>query len=89
MLINSDGQVNNEKSVKHSTQREVIYETLKNTTSHPDVDAIYKEVKRRLPRGVSPAERRDEILWPQFFHRAHSIPKAQRRRIRPLRSRGS
>lgn len=63
MLINSDGQVNNEKSVRHSTQREVIYETLKNTTSHPDVDAIYKEVKRRLPDiGVATVYRNLKML---------------------------
>ena len=48
-MIEKTSQVNTEKGVRHSAQREIIYETLKSTTSHPDVDAIYNEVKRRLP----------------------------------------
>ncbi len=45
-MTNVDGE---EKSLRYSKQRQVIYEMLKNTKSHPDVDAIYAEVKKTLP----------------------------------------
>ena len=44
--------MNNESEVKglrYSAQLQVIYEMLKGTKSHPDVDEIYAEVKKTLP----------------------------------------
>lgn len=45
------GQSNipDEKGRRYSLQREIIYETLKNSNTHPDVDAIFAEVRKRLP----------------------------------------
>ena len=37
------------KAIRYSAQREVIYEMLKNTKSHPSVDEIYAEVKKTMP----------------------------------------
>ena len=37
------------KNPRRSQQREVIYETLKNTKSHPTAEWIYENVKKVLP----------------------------------------
>jgi ferric uptake regulator, fur family len=50
-MENGGGQVNRteDKPKRFSQQRRLIYETLANTTAHPDVDAIFAEVKKKLP----------------------------------------
>ena len=37
------------KAMRYSAQREVIYDMLKSTKAHPSVDEIYAEVKKTLP----------------------------------------
>ncbi len=39
----------NIRGKRRSAKRDVIYETLRSTTAHPDVDAIYAEVSKTLP----------------------------------------
>ena len=46
-MSKNNEQVNGKR--RGSLQREVIYETLKGTTAHPDVDAIFAMVKDKLP----------------------------------------
>ena len=40
---------NRTSTKRHSQRREVIYETLKATTAHPDTDAVYAAVREKLP----------------------------------------
>ena len=42
-------QENQTSTKRYSYRREVIYDTLKATTAHPDVDAIYAAVREKLP----------------------------------------
>ena len=37
------------KGLRYSEQRQVIYDMLKATKRHPDVDEIYEEVRKTLP----------------------------------------
>ena len=46
-MSTNNEQVNGKR--RGSLQREVIYETLKGTTAHPDVDAILAMIKDKLP----------------------------------------
>ena len=46
-MSTNNEQVNGKR--RGSLQREVIYETLKGTAAHPDVDAILAMIKDKLP----------------------------------------